>query len=109
MATADQVKAWLAPEVLGVQRQGPGVAIEVLELRVPATYPDLLVEVDVCVMGERWQVALVYDGPDASLVSGDLTDVALRTLELMVRTHLFEWWHTKDRERASARMGTRLG
>lgn len=108
MATAEQVRARLAPEILGAQRQGPGVPIDVLDLRVPAVYPDLLVEFEVRVGTERWRVSLVYDGPDASLASGDLTDAALHTLQFMVRTHLFEWWHTKDRERASARLGTRL-
>jgi hypothetical protein len=91
-----------------VQRQGAGVSIEVLAVRVPTVRPTLLVELDVEVSEERWRVSLAYDGPDASLVSGDLTDSSMRTLEFLVRTNLFEWWHTKDTERVSARMGKRL-
>lgn len=53
-------------------------------------------------------MSLKYKGHEASLVSGDLTEDAVRYLELLVRTHLFEWWHTKDRERVAARMGKRL-
>ncbi|MEH6372742.1 hypothetical protein V7793_00025 [Streptomyces sp. KLMMK] len=108
MATSEQVTRKLSQGILGIQRQGPGIPIEVLELRVPAVHPKLLVELDVRVSGELWRVSLQYGGPDAGLVSGNLHEVSMRTLELLVRTNLFEWWHTKDREAASARMGKRL-
>ncbi|MGI5531345.1 hypothetical protein ACQEVX_29400 [Streptomyces syringium] len=108
MATSEQVKSRLSHRILGTQRQGPGVPIEVLEVRVPAVYPELLIELDVCVSEEFWRVSLEYGGPDASLASGDLTEDSMRTLEILVRTNLFEWWHTKDKEKASARMGRRL-
>lgn len=42
------------------------------------------------------------------MVSGDLDDRAVSYLAMLVRTHLFEWWHTKDRERASKHMGRKL-
>ncbi|MEB8339428.1 hypothetical protein [Streptomyces endophyticus] len=108
MATAEQVQEQLIQRISGVQRQGPGVPIEVLALRVPSVHPTLHVQVEVKVSEERWRVSLAYDGPDASLVSGDLTEGSMHTLELLVLTNLFDWWHTKDTERASTRMGRRL-
>ncbi|MFZ3571209.1 hypothetical protein ACOKM5_30215 [Streptomyces sp. BH097] len=108
MATAEQVQEQLIERISGVQRQGPGVPIEVLAVRVPSIRPTLNIEMDVQVSEERWRVSLAYSGPDASMVSGDLTESSMHTLELLVRTNLFDWWHTKDTERASARMGRRL-
>ncbi|MEV6792069.1 hypothetical protein AB0M87_08745 [Streptomyces sp. NPDC051320] len=108
MATSEQVEEQLAARMSGTQRQGPGVPIDVLAVRVHSVHPALLIELDVRASEETWQVSFTYDGPDASLVSGDLSEGAMQTLELLVRTNLFDWWHTKDREKASARRGRRI-
>jgi hypothetical protein len=108
MATREQVRERLEDKLLGLQREGPGMPIEILELRVPEVYPSLFIELDVQVREEIWRVSLKYKGHEASLVSGDLTEEALGYLGFLARTHLFEWWHTKDTERASQRMGRRL-
>ncbi|MFI7322099.1 hypothetical protein [Streptomyces venezuelae] len=107
MATAQQVQEKFGQALLGVQRDGPGVAIEVLELRVSDVAPALLIELDVRVSGEVWRVSLDYKGHETSLVSGDLADETVNYLALLIRTHLFEWWHTKGTERAAKRMGVR--
>ncbi|WAL93272.1 hypothetical protein [Streptomyces sp. Je 1-369] len=108
MATAQQVQEKLGGKLLGVQREGPGVPIEVQIFRVSDVFPVLLIEIDVRVADEVWRVSLNYKGQEASLVSGDLAEETVDYLALLVRTHLFEWWHTKDTERAAKRMGTRL-
>ncbi|QES27634.1 hypothetical protein DEJ47_15325 [Streptomyces venezuelae] len=91
-----------------MQREGPGVAVEILELRVGDVAPALLIELDVRVSGELWRVSLDYKGQETSLVSGDLADETVDYLALLMRTHLFEWWHTKATERVAKRMGVRL-
>ncbi|MEV6757280.1 hypothetical protein [Streptomyces sp. NPDC051214] len=108
MATAEQVQEKLGEKLLGVQRQGPGVPIEVLRFQVDEVSPALLIELDVRVSGEVWRVSLHYKGEEASFVSGDLFDETLDYLALLLRTHLFEWWHTKDTEKIAKRMGVRL-
>ncbi|WP_282794026.1 hypothetical protein [Streptomyces sp. CC224B] len=109
MATSGQVREALGERLLGAQQEWPGFSIDVRELRVTEVSPRLLlVELDIRAQGESWRVSLDYQGQEASLVSGDLTDEAAEYLALLVRTHLFEWWHTKDTEKASRRKGTRL-
>ncbi|MGX4691998.1 hypothetical protein [Streptomyces sp. JNUCC 63] len=41
-------------------------------------------------------------------MSGDPAKESFDYLAFLARTHLFEWWHTKDTEKISARMGKRL-
>ncbi|MDQ8707875.1 hypothetical protein RCO28_36215 [Streptomyces sp. LHD-70] len=108
MATAEQVQEKLGVKLRGVQREGPGIPIEVLKVQVAEVSPSLLLDVDVRASGEVWRVSLKYTGQEASLVSGDLADETVEYLALLARTHLFEWWHTKDTEKASKRMGVRL-
>ncbi|MFE6160027.1 hypothetical protein ACFQ7F_14075 [Streptomyces sp. NPDC056486] len=108
MATVELVQERLQSELIGIQSQGAGNSIEILELRVAEIQPSLVVEVDVQVGGDHWRVSLPFSGQEASMVSGDLDDRAVSYLAMLVRTHLFEWWHTKDRERASKHMGRKL-
>ncbi|MFM9369658.1 hypothetical protein [Streptomyces sp. Da 82-17] len=108
MATAEQVQEALGAKLQGVQHEGPGIPIEVLKLHVAAVSPALLLDVDVKASEEVWRVSLTYTRQEASLVSGDLADETIDYLALLARTHIFEWWHTKDTERASKRMGVRL-
>ncbi|GHE73854.1 hypothetical protein GCM10018785_47440 [Streptomyces longispororuber] len=108
MATSERVREELGKRLLGAQQEWPGFSIDVREMRVPEVSPRLLVALDVRARGESWRVSLDYQGQEASLVSGDLTDETAEYLALLVRTHLFEWWHTKDTEKASRRKGTRL-
>lgn len=108
MATVELVQEKLQSELLGVQSQGAGTSMNILELRVAEMRPSLVIEVDVQVEDDRWRVSLSFSGQEASMVSGDLDDSAASYLAMLARTHLFEWWHTKDRERASKRMGRKL-
>lgn len=108
MATPEQVREALAQKLSGPQSEGGGTSLEVLEVRVSSVFPKLLLKIQVSVSGQLWEVSLDYQGHEASLVSGDLTEDALDYLGFLVRTHLFEWWHTKDTEKFSARMGKRL-
>ncbi|MFD9463035.1 hypothetical protein [Streptomyces sp. NPDC060027] len=108
MATPEQVRDALAQRLSGLQRQGGGTTLEVLEVKVPSVYPELLLKIRVGVSGQLWEVSLDYQGHEASLVSGDLAEDTLNYLGFLVHTHLFEWWHTKDTEKFSASMGKRL-
>ncbi|WP_030942131.1 hypothetical protein [Streptomyces sp. NRRL S-646] len=108
MATPEQVRETFTRRLSGLQSEGGGTSLEVLEITVPSVFPKLLLDIQVSVSGQLWEVSLDYQGHEASLVSGDLTEDALNYLGFLVRTHLFEWWHTKDTEMLSARMGKRL-
>ncbi|MCT9010695.1 hypothetical protein ACWGKW_24055 [Streptomyces sp. NPDC054766] len=108
MATPEQVREALTQKLSGLQSQGGGTSLEVLEVKVPSVFPKLLLKIRVGVSGQLWEVSLDYEGHEASLVSGDLAEDTLDYLVFLVRTHLFEWWHTKDTEKFSARMGKRL-
>ena len=108
MATPEQVGEALARKLSGLQSQGGGTSLEVLGVKVPSVSPALLLKIQVSVSGQLWEVSLDYEGDEASLVSGDLSEDTLNYLGFLVRTHLFEWWHTKDTEKLSARMGKRL-
>ncbi|MCD9875110.1 hypothetical protein [Streptomyces guryensis] len=108
MATQEQVREALTQRLSGLQSEGGGSSLEVLEVKVPSTFPKLLLKIQVSISGQLWEVSLDYQGHEASLVSGDLTEDTLNYLGFLVRTHLFEWWHTKDTEKFSARMGKRL-
>ncbi|MEV7198693.1 hypothetical protein [Streptomyces griseoluteus] len=108
MATPEQVREALTQRLSGPQSEGGGTSLEVLEVKVTSVLPELLLEVQVSVSGQLWKVSLDYEGYEASLVSGDLSEESLNYLGMLVRTHLFEWWHTKDTEKISARMGKRL-
>ncbi|WP_406371774.1 hypothetical protein OG788_17110 [Streptomyces sp. NBC_00647] len=108
MATPEQVSEALARKLSGLQSEGGGTSLEILEVKVPSVLPKLILEIQVGVSGQLWEVSLDYQGHEASLVSGDLTEDTLNYLGFLVRTHLFEWWHTKDTEKYSARMGKRL-
>ncbi|QCX80623.1 hypothetical protein C9F11_35200 [Streptomyces sp. YIM 121038] len=108
MATSEQVEEMLGREILGIQQEYPGSAIEVLELRVRDVCPRLSVQLKIRAQGELWEVSFEYKGPEASLVSGDLDPDRVEYLGFLMRTHLFEWWDTKDTEKASERMGKRL-
>ncbi|MFD9491832.1 hypothetical protein ACFWA1_10215 [Streptomyces sp. NPDC060005] len=108
MATPEQVQEALARKLSGPQSEGGGTSLDVLEVAVSSVFPDLVLKVRVGVSGQIWEVSLDYQGYEASLVSGDLTEETLSYLGILVRTHLFEWWHTKETERFSARMGRRL-
>jgi hypothetical protein len=109
MATPEQVREALTQKLSGLQSEGGGTSLEVLEVKVPSIFPELLLNIRVRVSGQLWEVSLEYQGHEASLVSGDLSEDTLNYLGFLVRTHLFEWWHTKDTEKFSARMGKRLG
>ncbi|MEW2529304.1 hypothetical protein [Streptomyces sp. NPDC047071] len=108
MATSEQVEEVLGKEILGIQQEYPGFSIEVLEMRVRDVYPCLSVQLRIRVLGELWEVSFDYKGTEASLVSGDLDPDRVKYLGFLMRTHLFEWWDTKDTEKASKRMGKRL-
>ncbi|MDQ1018277.1 hypothetical protein [Streptomyces afghaniensis] len=108
MATPEQVREALTQKLSGLQSEGGGTSLEVLEVKVPSVSPELLLKIQVSVSGQLWEVSLDYQGHEASLVSGDLSEDTLDYLGFLVRTHLFEWWHTKDTEKFSARMGRRL-
>ncbi|MFH9005450.1 hypothetical protein ACH4E5_19745 [Streptomyces afghaniensis] len=108
MATPEQVREALTRKLSGLQSEGGGTSLEVLEVQVPAVFPALLLRVQISVSGQLWEVSLDFQGHEASLVSGDLSEDSLNYLGFLVRTHLFEWWHTKDKEKFSARMGKRL-
>ncbi|MFJ8201063.1 hypothetical protein [Streptomyces sp. NPDC096152] len=108
MATPEQVREALTQRLSGLQSEGGGTSLEVLEVKVMSVFPELLLEIQVSVSGQLWEVSLDYQGHEASLVSGDLSEESLNYLGMLVRTHLFEWWHTKDTEKFSARMGKRL-
>lgn len=108
MATPEQVREALTRKLSGPQSEGGGTSLEVLEVKVPSVSPELLLKIRVSVSGQLWEVSLDYQGQEASLVSGDLSEDTLDYLGFLVRTHLFEWWHTKDTEKVSARMGKRL-
>ncbi|MFF3407242.1 hypothetical protein ACFYW8_13795 [Streptomyces sp. NPDC002742] len=108
MATAEQVREALKRKLSGRQSQGSATSLEVLEVKVPSVFPELLLKIQVSVSGQLWEVSLDYQRDEASLVSGDLAEDTLDYLGFLVRTHLFEWWHTKDTEKFSARMGKRL-
>ena len=108
MATPEQVREALTRKLSGLQTEGGGTSLDILEVKVPSVLPKLLLEIQVGVSGQLWEVSLDYQGQEASLVSGDLTEDTLNYLGFLVRTHLFEWWHTKDTEKFSARMGKRL-
>jgi hypothetical protein len=108
MATQEQVREALTRKLSGLQSEGGGTSLEVLEVEVPSVSPELLLKIRISVSGQLWEVSLDYQGQEASLVSGDLSEDTLDYLGFLVRTHLFEWWHTKDTEKVSARMGKRL-
>ncbi|MFE2824407.1 hypothetical protein [Streptomyces sp. NPDC059271] len=108
MATPEQVREALARKLSGPESEGGEISLDVLEVTVPSVFPDLLVKVWVGVSGQIWDVSLDYQGQQASLVSGDLNEETLSYLGLLVRTHLFEWWHTRETEKFSARIGRRL-
>ena len=105
MASPQQVREALTQKLSGPQSEGGGTSLEVLGLEVPSVSPKLLLKIQVRVSEQLWEVSLDYQGHEASLVSGDLTQDSLDYLGFLVRTHLFEWWHTKDTEKISARMG----
>ncbi len=107
MASQEQIRDGLHRRLSGIQRQG-SVPIEVLDLKVSSSHPELLLVFRVCVAGEVWEVSLDYTGYEASLMSGDPAKESFDYLAFLARTHLFEWWHTKDTEKISARMGKRL-
>ncbi|MGK5694335.1 hypothetical protein ACSNOJ_15770 [Streptomyces sp. URMC 128] len=108
MATSKQVEEALTRKLAGLQSEGGETSLEVLEVQVASILPELLLKIRIRVSGQLWEVSLDYQGQEASLVSGDLSEDALDYLAFLVRTHLFEWWHTKDTEKFSARMGKRL-
>ena len=108
MASPERVSEALAQKLSGLQSEGGGTSLEVLEVKVLSVSPEFLLKIQVRASGQLWEVSLDYQGHEASLVSGDLAEDTLNYLGFLVRTHLFEWWHTKDTEKISARMGKRL-
>jgi hypothetical protein len=105
MATPEQVGEALTRKLSGLQSEGGGTSLEVLEVKVPSVFPELLLKIQLNVSGQLWEVSLDYQGHEASLVSGDLSEDTLNYLGFLVRTHLFEWWHTKDTEKYGKRAG----
>jgi hypothetical protein len=108
MASPEQVREALTQKLSGLQSEGGGTSLEVLEVKVPSVSPGLLLKIQVRISEQLWEVSLEYQSHEASLVSGDLVEETVNYLAFLVRTHLFEWWHTKDTEKISGRMGTRL-
>ncbi|GAA1422700.1 hypothetical protein GCM10009601_24580 [Streptomyces thermospinosisporus] len=108
MATPEQVREALTRKLSGLQSEGGGTSLDVLDVKVQSVFSELLLKIRVSVSGQLWEVSLDYQGHEASLVSGDLSEDTLNYLGFLVRTYLFEWWHTKDTEKSSARMGKRL-
>jgi hypothetical protein len=108
MADAEQVGEALTRKLSGLQSEGGGASLEVLEVKVPSVSPELLLKIQVRISGELWEVSFAYQGHEASLVSGDLVEETLNYLAFLVHTHLFEWWQTKDTEKISGSMGKRL-
>ncbi|MCA1218683.1 hypothetical protein [Streptomyces sp. 8L] len=108
MATPDRVSEALTRKLSGPQSEGGSLSLEVLEVGVKSTTPELILKVLLRAPAQVWEVTLDYEGYEASLVSGDLEEESLDYLCFLIRTHLFEWWHTKGTEKISARMGKRV-
>ena len=71
MATPEQVREALTQRISGLQSEGGGTSLEVLEVKVPSVSPELLLKIQVRAAGQLWEVSLDYQGHEASLVSGD--------------------------------------
>lgn len=108
MPNANEVKELLAPHLIGDLRE-PGVRIDVLSLGIDAEGRRFTAIFELLVENQRWRVRIpsgdkwemaIFDGqPDSALVLA---------VANVLRIRLLEWWHTKDTERRSAKLGARL-
>jgi hypothetical protein len=108
MPNADEVRALLAPHLIGDLREA-GARIDVLSLGIAAEGRRFMATFELLAENQHWRVRIpsgdkwemaIFDGqPDSALVLG---------VANVLRIRLLEWWHTKDTERWSAKLGVRL-
>jgi hypothetical protein len=107
MATAEEVRALLQEHLVGELEDTAGT-LRVNTLDVARHAEGFTVEADVTAADGRWRVGLDYGGPHTRVFEGRPSPETVRSLVVVIATQLFEWWHTKDTERASARPAVRL-
>ncbi|WEV29425.1 hypothetical protein OYE22_32710 [Streptomyces sp. 71268] len=109
MSTDDgqRVRNLLLPHLMG-QLDDSSATLDVQEIEVVSRGRSFDVVLELLAYGERWRVRLPRDNSDSILFNGAPAPHVVRSVANMIRIHLFEWWHTKDRERRSAAMGERL-
>ncbi|MFE6778225.1 hypothetical protein [Streptomyces sp. NPDC057702] len=108
MSTDEQrVRGLLAPHLMGLLDE-PSVTVDVREIEVLPRGRTFDVALDVVVRDERWRVRVRCDNSDSVLYDAAPPPHVVRSVAHLIRVQLFEWWHTKGRERRSAALGERL-
>jgi hypothetical protein len=105
--SAEEVRSLLASQLTGRLEDG-AVCLEVLGLDVIDEGRKFTVAIELIAPDGNWRVRLECDSSEHRIFDGSPPEELVRAIAMSLHIRLFEWWHTKDSERQSARLGERL-
>ncbi|WP_030573562.1 hypothetical protein [Streptomyces aureocirculatus] len=107
MATAEQVRDLLVPHLMG-QLDDTQAELDVTALDVVESGRSFTLVLEVTAYRQRWRVRLDSDRSAMALFNGTPPHHLVRAVAAEFCIRLFEWWHTKNAEKQSARLGERI-
>ncbi|MGA6157772.1 hypothetical protein ACPEIC_30965 [Stenotrophomonas sp. NPDC087984] len=107
MPSAAGVRSILAPHLMGRLEDGL-VVLDVLGLEVIDHGRRFTVAIELFAPDGHWRVRLECDSAEHRIFDGSPPEELVQAVAMSLHIRLFEWWHTKDSERQSARLGERL-
>ncbi|GLV77947.1 hypothetical protein ACH4VS_32915 [Streptomyces hygroscopicus] len=107
MPSAADVRDILAPHLVGRLEDGL-VLLDVVGLDVIDHGRRFTVAMELFAPDGHWRVHLECDSTEHRIFDSNPEEELVQAVAISLRIRLFEWWHTKDSERKSARMGERL-
>lgn len=107
MASAEQVRDLFVPHLMGRLYDGRA-ELDVTALDVVEHGRTFTLVVELKGYTQQWRVRLEGDRSSMALFNGVPPYHLVRSIASEFRIRLFEWWHTKDAERRSAKLGERL-
>ncbi|MFH8990032.1 hypothetical protein [Streptomyces sp. NPDC017940] len=107
MATAEQVRELLVPHLMG-QLDDSQAELHVTALDVVERGRSFTLVLELTAYRQRWRVRLDGDRSAMALFNGTPPHHLVRAVASDFRIRLFEWWHTKNAEKQSARLAERI-
>ncbi|MFE6398136.1 MULTISPECIES: hypothetical protein [Streptomyces] len=107
MATAEEVRDLLVPHLMG-QLDDTQAELNVTALDVVEHGRSFTLVLELVAYRERWRVRLDSDRSQMALFNGTPPHHLVRAVATEFRIRLFEWWHTKNAEKQSAKLGERI-
>ncbi|WP_369213149.1 hypothetical protein [Streptomyces flavofungini] len=107
MPSADDVRDLLVPHLMG-RLNDVHTELKVTSLAVVEHGRFFTPVVELTAHRQEWRVRLDSDRSAMALFNGVPPHDVVRGVASDLRIRLFEWWHTKDSERQSAKMSERI-